>query len=98
VYTEPRLIIRAPHLPPATQVWFHRRACVSALAELGHPADFDGELEFVSRVLSEDAKNYHAWGHRQWFMKKFSMWEGELDYLDTLLTEDLRNNSAWNQR
>ena len=52
----------------------------------------------VAEVLAEDAKNYHAWGHRQWVLKHFSLWEGELEYIDTLLAQDVRNNSAWNQR
>lgn len=27
------------------------------------------ELQLTARVLSEDAKNYHAWQHRQWVIK-----------------------------
>lgn len=27
------------------------------------------ELELTARVLREDAKNYHAWQHRQWVVK-----------------------------
>ena len=27
------------------------------------------ELELTARVLKEDAKNYHAWQHRQWVIK-----------------------------
>ena len=51
-------------------------------------------------MLSEsgDAKNYHAWGHRQWVLRTFGGWEDELAYVEELLQEDLRNNSAWNQR
>ena len=29
------------------------------------------ELRLTEIVLSQDAKNYHAWQHRQWVMKKF---------------------------
>lgn len=28
--------------------------------------DYSQELALTARVLSEDAKNYHAWQHRQW--------------------------------
>ena len=56
------------------------------------------ELQFTADILQLDAKNYHAWQHRQWVIKEFSLWEKELEYVDKLLTEDLRNNSAWNQR
>lgn len=27
------------------------------------------ELEFIADILSEDAKNYHAWQHRQWVIQ-----------------------------
>lgn len=27
------------------------------------------ELVLTARVLSEDAKNYHAWQHRQWVIQ-----------------------------
>ena len=29
------------------------------------------ELRLTEIVLSADAKNYHAWQHRQWVMKTF---------------------------
>jgi protein farnesyltransferase/geranylgeranyltransferase type-1 subunit alpha len=29
------------------------------------------ELRFTEIVLSQDAKNYHAWQHRQWVVKTF---------------------------
>jgi hypothetical protein len=58
------------------------------------------ELAFIRTVLSDsgDAKNYHAWGHRQWVLRTFGGWEAELAYVEELLQQDLRNNSAWNQR
>ena len=49
-------------------------------------------------ILSQDAKNYHAWQHRQWAIRKFNTYAGELAYVEILLEEDIRNNSAWNQR
>lgn len=27
------------------------------------------ELQFVAEILSQDAKNYHAWQHRQWVIQ-----------------------------
>lgn len=60
--------------------------------------DSTQELGFTASILRPDAKNYHAWQHRQWVIKKFDLWDNELEYVDKLLTEDLRNNSAWNQR
>ena len=43
----------------------HRRALVEALN------DGTKELRLTEMVLSQDAKNYHAWQHRQWAIKTF---------------------------
>jgi protein farnesyltransferase/geranylgeranyltransferase type-1 subunit alpha len=53
--------------PKNYQIWYHRRAMLDQLP----PAEFlklakDLELEYVNAVLRVDAKNYHAWSHRQW--------------------------------
>merc|ERR1711881_7875 len=32
-----------------------------------------------------DQKNYHAWQHRQWVLKEFSLWDGELAFVDSLI-------------
>ena len=56
------------------------------------------ELSATAVILADDGKNYHAWQHRQWVVKRYNLWEGELAFVDELLTKDLRNNSAWNHR
>ncbi|KAL6503818.1 hypothetical protein OROGR_025741 [Orobanche gracilis] len=56
------------------------------------------ELEFTREIFSQDAKNYHAWSHRQWVLQALGGWEEELAYCDELLVDDIFNNSAWNQR
>ena len=56
------------------------------------------ELRLTEIVLSQDAKNYHAWQYRQWVIKTFELFKAELEYVERLLEEDIRNNSAWNQR
>ncbi|POO03443.1 Protein prenyltransferase, alpha subunit [Trema orientale] len=56
------------------------------------------ELEFTKKILSFDAKHYHAWSHRQWVLQALGGWEDELNYCDDLIEEDVFNNSAWNQR
>ncbi|KAL0375718.1 UNVERIFIED_CONTAM: protein farnesyltransferase/geranylgeranyltransferase type-1 subunit alpha [Sesamum calycinum] len=56
------------------------------------------ELEFTREIFSQDAKNYHAWSHRQWVLQALGGWENELAYCDELLEDDIFNNSAWNQR
>jgi protein farnesyltransferase/geranylgeranyltransferase type-1 subunit alpha len=56
------------------------------------------EKRFTRQVLEEDAKNYHAWAHRQWFVRRFGEFEDELEFCGELLAKDVRNNSAWNHR
>ncbi|CAB1337411.1 unnamed protein product [Coregonus sp. 'balchen'] len=92
-------------------VWHYRRVLLQALEkdlreEMRHHRrmvvewlnDPSEELEFISEILSQDAKNYHAWQHRQWVLKEYKLWDSELEYVEQLLEDDVRNNSAWNQR
>lgn len=52
----------------------------------------------VELLLRLDAKNYHAWAHRQWVCLTFGAWDGELEFAAAMIAEDVRNNSAWNHR
>ena len=47
-------------------------------------------------IFKQDQKNYHAWQHRQWVVKRFGLYEGEIDFARELLIKDVYNNSAWN--
>ncbi|MBN3271898.1 FNTA geranylgeranyltransferase, partial [Polyodon spathula] len=47
------------------------------------------ELEFIADILSQDAKDYHAWQHRQWVIQEYKLWDAELEYIDQLLDEDV---------
>ena len=60
--------------------------------------DGSREVNFTNTILAKDEKNYHAWQHRQWAIKKFSLYEGELATTVELLKGDVYNNSAWNHR
>lgn len=51
--------------PKNYQVWHHRRVIVEWLN------DSSRELALTEEILGMDAKNYHAWQHRQWAMKTF---------------------------
>ncbi len=55
-------------------------------------------MRLTEIILSQDAKNYHAWQHRQWVLDTFKLFEQEMEFVERLLEEDVRNNSAWNQR
>ncbi|XP_016171124.1 protein farnesyltransferase/geranylgeranyltransferase type-1 subunit alpha isoform X1 [Arachis ipaensis] len=72
----------------------HRRRVAEKLG----PDARNAELQFTKKVLSVDAKHYHAWSHRQWVLQALGGWEDELDYCSQLLEQDIFNNSAWNQR
>lgn len=52
----------------------------------------------MRHCLTGDAKNYHAWAHRQLVVAAFGAWGAEMEYTAELLEEDVRNNSAWNHR
>lgn len=49
--------------PTLVAVRHHRRMVVEWLSD---PTE---ELEFIADILSQDAKNYHAWQHRQWVIQ-----------------------------
>jgi len=53
--------------PKNYQIWYHRRAMLEQLPrpEFMNIAK-EIELEYINAVLRIDAKNYHAWSHRQW--------------------------------
>ena len=80
------------------QVWHHRRLLLMHLKN-PHP-----ELNFISKALPTDAKNYHTWAYRQWILNHFAndlgeeIREVELAFTEDMLSEDLRNNSAWHHR
>ncbi|KAI4334612.1 hypothetical protein L6164_019279 [Bauhinia variegata] len=75
------------------QLW-HRRGWVAG--KLG-PQATNRELEFTKKILSIDAKHYHAWSHMQWVLQALEGWEAKLEYCSELLDEDIFNNSALNQ-
>ena len=78
------------------QVWHHRRLLITLLRK---PRP---ELDFITRSLAEDTKNYHTWSYRQWLLAYFNdedeLWAGELAFIESMLTQDIRNNSAWHHR
>lgn len=46
--------------------FFHRHHRRMVVEWLNDPSE---ELEFIADILSQDAKNYHAWQHRQWVIQ-----------------------------
>lgn len=98
--------------PKNYQVWYHRRNLLEqSFSDIKSESDTDEvsralelmneEIEYIATVIAEDAKNYHAWSHRQWILKSInseSKWNAEIEFINGLLEDDVRNNSAWNQR
>jgi len=93
------------------QVWHHRKMLVSWAAgyddesreillkcEEAKEKLAKMELDLTEKILQKDAKNYHAWQHRQWVLGTFNMFQNELEYVSELIEDDVRNNSAWNER
>ena len=58
----------------------------------------DQEMEAAAATLALDAKNYHAWAHRQALVAAWNLWDEEWTFTEAVLADDVRNNSAWNQR
>jgi len=79
--------------PKNYQMWFHRRELCSKNPQLAL-----GEIAYSSRVLNHDAKNYHAWSHRQWAIIVAGNFDEDLGFTHALLDKDGRNNSAWNHK
>ena len=86
--------------PKNYQLWNHRRK-FALFRRICHIGD---EMEFSAGCLAYDAKNYHAWAHRQAMLTVFgaelksNLWAEELVFTERLLRDDVRNNSAWTQR
>jgi protein farnesyltransferase/geranylgeranyltransferase type-1 subunit alpha len=97
--------------PKHYQLWHHRRAILEkeslplqlqlSLQHINESNIVQDELTYITQVLNEDGKNYHAWSHRQWILLTYNsttLWQQELPFIDTLIIDDGRNNSAWNHR
>lgn len=68
------------------------------MSRLGDPS---GEVDFITQMFTQDAKNYHVWSYRQWLCRTFPEVltpKVELPSIDALLEKDVLNNSAWNHR
>lgn len=85
------------------QIWHYRQLLLPTEDSPLLEAYILSEWATVQDVLSEDAKNYHAWTHLQWLHEKSPdqyklTLNEELQYLNMLLRDDVYNNSAWSYR
>lgn len=83
--------------PKNYQLWNHRRKLAFKRGKC-----FAGEeMNFAAACLQYDAKNYHAWAHRQAVLKQFfdqGLVRREDAYSRECIELDPLNNSAWSQR
>ena len=88
--------------PKNYQLWNARRKLAFSRGALLTDAEADAELAFSEACLAQDAKNHHAWMHRQAVLA--AVWSERVarDELELttqlLLDDDVRNNSVWAQR
>ncbi|KAF4977535.1 hypothetical protein FZEAL_5969 [Fusarium zealandicum] len=67
---------------------------------------WEEELGLVSKMLTKDRRNFHAWGYRRHVVAQLespvlsgqSMAEPEFEYTTRKINEDLSNFSAWHHR
>ena len=99
--------------PKSYSVWFHRRLVLDEIAKTKkeikpeekneeeikpHPC-YHKELQTVDWYLSLDQRNFHAWDHRRWLVKKLNRSiDDELSVTKSLIDKDFSNHSAWHYR
>ncbi|XP_073282147.1 protein farnesyltransferase/geranylgeranyltransferase type-1 subunit alpha-like [Primulina huaijiensis] len=76
-------------------VWQFRRVILEALN-----VDLHEEMDFVARIIRDNAKNYLIWHHRRWIARKFGadVASKELEITKEVLFRDAKNYHAWSHR
>ncbi|KAH6608250.1 hypercellular [Trichoderma cornu-damae] len=105
-FTTPLLM----EFPKCYWIWNYRQWILSqAILRLPVPAAreiWDTELGLVSKMLTKDQRNYHAWGYRRLVVARLesselngkSMAEDEFAYTTKMIRQSLSNFSAWHNR
>ncbi|KAH6640050.1 hypothetical protein BKA67DRAFT_665419 [Truncatella angustata] len=96
--------------PKCYWIWNHRsyilHLCISHLPVAQARQVWTAELGLVSKMLSKDPRNFHAWSYRRKVVAKLeseelqgtSMAEAEFAYTRQKIGENLSNFSAWHNR
>lgn len=81
--------------PKSYAAWHHRRWVVQR-----GPCDIQDEFRFVEKLLDEDARNFHAWGYRQFLLSLPGRptASAEVDYTQCKIEQNFSNFSAWHHR
>ncbi|KAI1084092.1 hypothetical protein F5B20DRAFT_526674 [Whalleya microplaca] len=105
-FTMPLLV----EFPKCYWIWNFRQWILSqAILRLPIPVArriWETELGLVSKMLTKDRRNFHAWGYRRSVVAKLespvlqgkSMAEDEFAYTTKMIGTDLSNFSAWHNR
>ncbi|KAJ3498581.1 hypothetical protein NLG97_g1013 [Lecanicillium saksenae] len=96
--------------PKCYWIWNYRmwilEQATSMLPVVAAKSIWKEELGLVSKMLSRDRRNYHAWAYRRYVVSHLestkldgqSMAEAEFSYTKTMIENDLSNFSAWHNR
>lgn len=104
VFTVPLLM----DFPKCYWIWNHRQWILGQANEQLSKSTacqiWEEELGLVSKMLSKDQRNFHAWGYRRHVVKTLeslsgrSMVEHEFEYTNKMIRVSLSNFSAWHNR
>ncbi|ORY76594.1 rab geranylgeranyltransferase alpha subunit, partial [Protomyces lactucae-debilis] len=86
--------------PKVYCLWVHRKWC---LGQCPWP-DWQRELMLVTRMLEQDARNFHVWEYRRYVVGQLeqaeerSLAEREFEYTTAAISHNFSNFSAWHNR
>ncbi|WVQ73480.1 hypothetical protein IAR50_003052 [Cryptococcus sp. DSM 104548] len=93
--------------PKVYWIWTHRKWCLQSVpAGPGESQEWrkkfwDGEIKLVENMLEADARNFHAWGYRQYVLSSLPTrrpLSDELRYTQSKIESNFSNFSAWHYR
>ncbi|CCG81338.1 Rab geranylgeranyltransferase alpha subunit5 / FY16936)) [Taphrina deformans PYCC 5710] len=86
--------------PKVYWIWNHRKWCLS---QCPWP-DWSRELLLVTKMLEQDARNFHVWEYRRYVVSQIeraeesSKAEREFEYTTAAINSNFSNFSAWHNR
>lgn len=86
--------------PKVYWIWTHRKWC---LVQCPWP-DWSRELLLVTKMLEQDARNFHVWEYRRYVISQIeaveesSKAQRELEYTTAAINSNFSNFSAWHNR
>ena len=53
--------------------------------------DVSYEKNMLDNIFSQEPKNFHAWTHRIWMIRRFNNTENEFEFIEKMLKDDRDN-------